>query len=213
MDVLAGKPITRERLSRLVSRYPAVAEIADWPLQLLRFQDQCRNDVLRAMRPYKAREDADELDASTGRVFTFPGTTSTNESVELSNLSELLERGDIYGFFGLLAQFRLMHAERQADMQCFAARYLVRSVAGACLHPCMRSQASELIYLTKRLLITLPTLAVPVRMDETCLSRLVKAGTAYREGATEDPLIHYRLSPCPADKATPLWGSLDLKDF
>lgn len=229
-DVRAGKHLTRDREVRLAAAYPPVGEIIRWPLGLLRNCAIAMREI-DALAAHYAIEvpsisdltlDPAEQERSTRRMasrphpiqnaatfnnwdrirYDFPADESGQCLFHPMCLDALVRRGDIYGYLGCLISYRVSEKLQCAHDQWMAARALVRTLPGACLHPFVISQAKELIALTATAISQLPIGMVPVTIDAEAVEKLIRFGTAYEEGGDVDPLVHFRLSPCPVRQAT-----------
>jgi len=205
--VLNGGALSLERQQRIAEQFPSVAEAIRWPFQLLETKALSRTRMMRLIETYdcglsyKLEYRRVELPASTdGHEIFFPE----------AGPDSLLRRGDLYGYLALLTQFRLSGLQQDVATQWTTARYLARSLAGACLHPSILPHARRLITLTMRALRLLPHPCVPVKIDRHKVAALVRARTPYVERATCDPLIHHLLQPCDPEQATLLISYADL---
>jgi hypothetical protein len=139
--------------------------------------------------------------------YEFPADESGQCLFHPMCLDALVRRGDIYGYLGCLISYRVSEKLQCAHDQWRAARALVRALPGACLHPFVMFQAKELIALTATAISQLPLGMVPVTIYVEAVEELIRCGTAYEEGGDVDPLVHFRLSPCPVRQATIVLGS------
>jgi hypothetical protein len=202
--VLKGGALSQAREQRISECHPVFQAARRWPFQLLEVRT-VRHSRLRALIETYELDPADLLPsrrielpaASDEHVIFFPDRAPDT----------LLRRGDLYGYLALLTQFRLSLLQGDTTTQWITARYLVRSISGACLHTAIRPHARTLIVLTMRILSLLPHPCVPVRIDRHNLCELIRSGEAYRDRSI-DPLVHYSVQACQAEQATLLWPRL-----
>lgn len=196
---LCGAPLTRKREVRIADHFPVFAEVCRWPLHLLETRSLKPSRLRGLIETYECEPSyllshrRIELPASSdGQVVFFPARDPAS----------LLWRGDLYGYLALLTQFRLSELNGDVATQWTTARYLARSLPGACQHPAIARNARTLISLTMRLLRLLPHPCIPVRIDRHQTLALVRSGLSYRAGSTPDPLVHYTMRTCTSGEAT-----------
>jgi hypothetical protein len=196
---LRGGVLTRKREARIADHCPVFAEASRWPFHLLETRSYTPSRLRELIETYECEPSyllshrRVELPAcSDGQVIFFPARDPAS----------LLWRGDLYGYLALLTQFRLSELNGDVPTQWTTARYLARSIPGACQHPAIAQNARTLISLTMRLLRHLPHPCIPVRIDRHQTLALVRRGSSYRAGSTLDPLVHYSVRTCTSDQAT-----------
>lgn len=200
--VLRGGALTRAREARIAEHFPIFAEAARWPLQLLETREARRSRLMQLIETYECEPSyllghrRVELPlAVDGQVIFFPAGYPES----------LLRRGDLYGYLALLTQFRLSALNNDVVTQWVVARYLVRSLPGACLHSAVLAHARTLISLTMRVLKLIPHTCVPVKVDRHRTLALVRSRSTYLPDSTRDPLTHFSLQACETDRATILF--------
>lgn len=196
---LRGGVLTRKREARIADHFPVFAEASRWPFHLLESRRYTPSRLRELIETYECEPSyllshrRIELPAcSDGQVIFFPARDPAS----------LLWRGDLYGYLALLTQFRLSELNGDVATQWTTARYLARSIPGACQHPAIVRNARTLISLTMRLLSLLPHACVPVRIDRHQTLALVRRRSSYSADSILDPLVHYSLRACTPDQAT-----------
>jgi hypothetical protein len=196
---LRGGALTRKREARIAEHFPIFSDAARWPLYLLDTREVRRSRLMQWIETYDCEPSfllghrRIELPADqNGQVIFFPARDPES----------LLCRGDLQGYLALLTQFRLSGLQGDLPTQWTTARYLVRSVPGACQHPAILPHARSLICLTMRILTLLPHPCVPVSIDRHRALALVRRRSVYPAGSMLDPLVHFSLRRCRPDEAT-----------
>lgn len=107
-----------------------------WPFHLLE---------VKAARHSRLRDGTYELDPADllpSRRFELPATSDGHVIFFPDRAPDtLLRKGDLYGYLALLTQFRLSLLQGDITTQWITARYLVRSIAGACPHYAIKPHA------------------------------------------------------------------------
>lgn len=195
--VLRGGALTREREARIAEHFPAFADAARWPLHLLETRETRRSRLMQLIETYECEPSfllghrRVELPLTvSGQVIFFPA----------SYPESLLMRGDLYGYLALLTQFRLSGLKNDVATQWVTARYLVRSLPGACQHSVLLPHARTLISLTMRVLKILPCMCVPVRVDRHRTWALLRNRCVYQADVRLDPLAHFSVGACELDQ-------------
>lgn len=202
------RSLSPHRCQQLGARYPAIAEVLQWPFALL----SSHRWKLKAIDAWNRRY-IDDPDPIWGR-HTFPGDDLNfdlnRRPVALFDFEGLYERGDAYGFFALAGAYRMYEVQRQPDRQWHAAYDLIRALPGICRDERVRPHAEEVISLTKRLLILLPDTSFRIKVDDDLLWHQIddplhepcreirlnagKRGLAIPEPVS--PIVPYRYKRC-----------------
>ncbi len=198
------RSISSTRLRHLLSLHPSLREVALWPTVLL----DRRPTTKRAIEAWLARFRIAPSLVGVPRYLYPDGTFSDQENrnpVSEDDLERLYERGDAYGFFALLAAYRLYHLERRSDRQWYAGRYLIRALPGICREPCVQPHSELLIAITLDLLALLPDTSVPIAVDTKLITQQIhdpffEPCRALRLQARE----HGEIAPDPRDPIVPL---------
>ena len=138
------------------------------------------------------------------------------------DLERLFERGDDFGFFTILAAFRLFGLEKECDQQWYAANYLIKAAPGLCRLSFVRPFSEALIDLIDHLLVLLPDTSFVLEIDREEMRRQIFAAThepsrdmrlaALAEGTRieepPDPIVPYAYRRClPEERPMLLAGS------
>lgn len=138
------------------------------------------------------------------------------------DLERLFERGDDYGFFTILAAFRLFGFEKERDQQWHAAKYLIKAAPGLCRLSFVRPFSESLIDLIDHLLVLLPDTSFVLEIDreemrrqifaamhEPCRDmRLASLAKGARIEEPPDPIVPYTYRRCqPEERPMLLAGS------
>lgn len=208
------RSISSTRLRHLVSLHPSLVEIALWPTALLDRRPTTKRAIEAWLTRYRIAPSLVGVPRYLYPVGTLSGQENRNPVTE-DDLERLYERGDAYGFFALLAAYRLYHLERRSDRQWYAGRYLIRALPGICREPCVQPHSETLIAITERLLTLLPDTSVPIAVDTKIITEQVHDPSfepcrGLRLRARErgeivpqprDPIVPLRYEVCTAEGA------------
>lgn len=150
-------------LQRIGERYVDLQAFFQLPLRLLSTRRVSKHTVLQLMRPYLLRR-ASFTDAYQ---WDFPddmgGTSLNRQLVQSDNYEGLYERGDMFGFMGLVASFRLAHVLKETDEQWLAAHYMIMALPGFCREAFIRPHWQSVLSATRNLLRLLPDCVMPIQ--------------------------------------------------
>jgi hypothetical protein len=117
------------------------------------------------MRPYFFRH----WPFGEGDLWSFPEDAESDEPnrrlVHSGDFERLYERGDAFGFLGLVASYRIAHLSKSVDSQWLAATYMVMALPGFCRSPNVREHWKLVTAITQDLLQLLPDCVMPIHMD------------------------------------------------
>jgi hypothetical protein len=159
--------LSRQRRRLLEARHATVAEVFQWPLEVLS-ERRLRFEVCDGWN----RRHMSNPHPGWGR-YSFPGDVAgsgySRRPIVPFDLEGLYERGDVYGFFAIANAYRIYDAQRYIDSQWHAAHYLVRALPGVCRDARVRPYASDVISQTKKLLRLLPDTSDRIVVDDSAL--------------------------------------------
>ncbi|MGO4259752.1 hypothetical protein [Lysobacter sp. TAB13] len=210
------KSLSRLRLQALLARHPHLANLIDWPIGLLDLSKGHR-PIHRAWFKRYTEKYADEFIPFD--IYRFPDGTSCTTS----DKEALYERGDAYGFLGLLIAYRNSHQEHRVDSQWFTATWLIRALPAFCRDSSVRPHARKVIELTMKLLILLPDTCFRIRVTEKILwdqingithepsrrKRLAAAQDDHQIPEPIDPIVPYRYQRCRTDQVPILLAGIN----
>jgi len=169
------RSLSGERRAVLGRRYPSLRRLMEWPMKLF---DVDSTDQRLAQKYLKSSFE----EAFIWPRHVFPGDEDAigalnRRPVGYLDLERLFERGDDYGFFTILAAFRLFGFEKERDQQWHAAKYLIKAAPGLCRLSFVRPFSESFIDLIDHLLVLLPDTSFVLEIDREEMRRQILAAT------------------------------------
>lgn len=217
------RALSPPRRELLLKRYPGVGDVLSWPVVALSLRERTLPNVNGWRKQYL------NPDIGPDGAYCFPGDpeacSANRRPLWPEDIEGLYERGDAYGFLILICLFRMYHLRREADRQWHTARYMIKALPGMCRDPRVRPVSSEVIRLTRKLLVLLPDSSFRIEMDEELIVQQIddlchepcravrleaERGGQYIPEPRE-PIVPYKYTKCAYEHAAVMLAGLSSK--
>ena len=165
---------------RLVHRFPSLKMVARYPFGLLELSPPTSRYLQGLQRLYVTKGEyldryrAPRVRSSDSAVHLFLSQSARGKCHY--NQQELCWRGDAFGFFALLAIYRMHAKSGEVEQQMITAFHLVNALPGLCREPVMYPHRLCIISSVGKLLsATLPFGVVPFGVDVSVLLQQIEA--------------------------------------